>query len=237
VFTHEGRFWTFRDIACWPRPVQQPHPPVWTPITASKDSIEWAGRNNVPITPGVGSRGLQQDIIRYYAKCLAQAGHAITPGHLNIAANVYVADSKAQAVRENAPYYLYFNRTLYSHGNVTETSIQRTTGYVASDALDYIRPENLPSAARAREDFRNMTLADVERQAETMPWGTPDEVAERIIAAAESAGAGTVQLQMNRGAMPSDMFLEQIRRFAAHVLPRLQGHQITVVPAAEELAA
>jgi alkanesulfonate monooxygenase SsuD/methylene tetrahydromethanopterin reductase-like flavin-dependent oxidoreductase (luciferase family) len=82
-----------------------------------------------------------------------------------------------------------------------------------------------------------MTLADVERQAETMPWGTPDEVAERIIAAAESAGAGTVQLQMNRGAMPSDMFLEQIRRFAAHVLPRLQAHQITVVPAAEELAA
>jgi alkanesulfonate monooxygenase SsuD/methylene tetrahydromethanopterin reductase-like flavin-dependent oxidoreductase (luciferase family) len=237
VFSHEGQFWSFKDIACWPRPVQQPHPPIWTPITGSKDSIEWAARNNIPITPGVGSRGLQQDVIRYYAGCLARAGHQITPGHLNISLSCYVADSKAQAVRENAPYHLYFNRTLYSHGNVTETSAQRTTGYVASDALDYVRPENLPSAARARSEFRNMTMADVERDAENMPWGTPDEVVERIIAAADSAGAHTVQLNLNRGAMPHDMFIEQIRRVADKVLPRLQAHQVTSVPAAAELAA
>ena len=47
--------------------------------------------------------------------------------------------------------------------------------------------------ARLREDFRNMTMADVEQRAETMPWGTADEVAERIIEAADRTGAGTVQ--------------------------------------------
>jgi len=31
---------------------------------------------------------------------------------------------------------------------------------------------------------------------------------------------------MNRGAMPHDMFLEQLRRFAQDVLPALQAHEV-----------
>ena len=46
-----------------------------------------------------------------------------------------------------------------------------------------------------------------------------------------------VQIGFNRGAMPHDMFMNQIRRFAAEVLPILQAHQVTRVPAAEALAA
>ncbi len=35
-----------------------------------------------------------------------------------------------------------------------------------------------------------------------MPWGTPNEVAERIIEEAEAMGTNTVLVSMNRGAMP-----------------------------------
>jgi hypothetical protein len=80
-------------------------------------------------------------------------------------------------------------------------------------------------------------MADVERQAEQMPWGTPDEVAARIIAAADSAGANTVQVSLNRGVLPHDMFMDQIRRFAVEVLPGLQAHEVTRVPIAEVVAA
>jgi hypothetical protein len=78
-----------------------------------------------------------------------------------------------------------------------------------------------------------MSIDDVARQAESMPWGTPREVTERIITAAEQAGAGTVQISLNRGAMPHEMFLEQIRRFASQVLPALQAHVVRRVPLAE----
>jgi len=47
-----------------------------------------------------GHRGVREDVIRYYARQLQEHGHHITPGHLVIAADVYVADSKAQAVNE-----------------------------------------------------------------------------------------------------------------------------------------
>jgi hypothetical protein len=36
---------------------------------------------------------------------------------------------------------------------------------VSSSSTDYVRPENLQAAERAREDFRGMTLDDVVRQA------------------------------------------------------------------------
>ncbi len=45
-FSHDGKYWQMKDIAIWPRPYQQPHPPVWIPFTGSKETIEWAGKHN-----------------------------------------------------------------------------------------------------------------------------------------------------------------------------------------------
>jgi alkanesulfonate monooxygenase SsuD/methylene tetrahydromethanopterin reductase-like flavin-dependent oxidoreductase (luciferase family) len=238
VFSYEGRFWSYRDVAMWPRPVQEPHPPIWVPVIGSKESIEFAARHNLPITPGLGRhRGLRDDIIRFYATCLAASGHRITPDHLSLGITAYVADSKAQALKEYGPHILYFNRTLFSHGNFTETEKQRETGYASQASTDYVRPENQRAAANLREDFRHMTMADLERQAEMMPLGPADEVVERIIDAAESAGANQVQIAMNRGALPHELFMAQIERFASEVLPRLQAHEVKTVPAAEEALA
>jgi alkanesulfonate monooxygenase SsuD/methylene tetrahydromethanopterin reductase-like flavin-dependent oxidoreductase (luciferase family) len=238
VFSYEGKFWSYKDVAMWPRPVQEPHPPIWVPVIGSKESIEFAGRHNLPITPGLGrARGLRDDIIRFYAGCLARAGHRITPDHLSLGITAYVADSKAQALKEYGPHILYFNRTLFSHGNFTEVERQRESGYASAASTDYVRPENLRAAANLREDFRNMTMADLERQAAEMPMGTADEVAQRIIDAAESAGANQVQLAINRGCLPHDLYMAQIERFAREVLPRLQAHEVKRVPAAEEVVA
>ena len=237
VFSYAGKYWSYKDVAIWPRPVQKPHPPIMIPIVGSQESIEFAGRHNIGITPGLAGGGLRDDIIRHYAKSLKAAGHRITPDHLSLALNAYVADSKAQAVKEVAPYHLYFNRTLFSHGSFTETAAQRQAGYVEQNSTDYVRPENQRAAALLREDFRNMSFESFQKQAENLPYGTASEVAERIIAQAEHAGANMVQIGLNRGAMPHEMFMEQIRRFAEGVLPRLQAHEVKRVRAAEEIAA
>src|SRR5919106_6875926 len=68
VFSYQGKFWSYKDVAIWPRPVQRPHPEIWIPIVGSKESIEFAGRHNIPITPGLGGGGLRDDIIRYYGR-------------------------------------------------------------------------------------------------------------------------------------------------------------------------
>ena len=80
VFSYEGRFWQYQDVAMWPRPLQQPHPPVWMPVTGSKESIEFAARHDIPITPGRQPRG---DCARTSSattrRCLAEHGRAADP--------------------------------------------------------------------------------------------------------------------------------------------------------------
>jgi alkanesulfonate monooxygenase SsuD/methylene tetrahydromethanopterin reductase-like flavin-dependent oxidoreductase (luciferase family) len=227
AFTYEGRFHSYRDISIWPRPVQQPYPPVWLPVTGSKESIEWAAERNIPITPGVMAGAARDDIIRHYAACLGRHGHRITPGHLNILADAYVADSKAQAVAEYGPHLLYFHNTLLSFDHVVPDAASGYSGGLASP----------PPPAGSSMMGRMSSMEDVARRAETAAWGTPDEVAERLIEEAEATGAETLLVSLNRGAMPQEMFLNQIRRFGTEVLPRLQAKRIRRVPAAEAIGA
>src|SRR4029079_12853133 len=206
VFSYAGKYWSYKDVGLWPRPAQKRHPPVMIPIVGSQESIEFAGKHNIGITPGLAGGGLRDDIIRHSGTSRPAAGHRITPDHLSLALNAYVADSKAQAIEEVAPYHLYFNRTLFSHGSFTETAAQRAAGYVGQHSTDYVRPENQRAAALLREDFRGLTYEAVEKQAANLPYGTAEEVAHRIIAQAEHAGANMVQIGLNRGAMPHQMF-------------------------------
>ena len=94
----------------------------------------------------------------------------------------------------------------------------------------------MPFISGSRERYRGLTLEGIREQAENMPWGTADEIVERITSAADHAGANQVTVGMNRGAMPQEMFMNQIRRFASEVLPRLQAHEVTRVPIVEGAA-
>jgi alkanesulfonate monooxygenase SsuD/methylene tetrahydromethanopterin reductase-like flavin-dependent oxidoreductase (luciferase family) len=229
-FSFAGRFHSYRDVAIWPRPLQQPHPPVWMPVSRSKDSIEWAAAHDIPITPGIAPGAAREDTVRHYAACLAAHGRRITPDHLNITIDAYVADSRQQAIDEYAPYVCYFHNTLYNFDHIRFSDVGE---YYAKTAADHLRPELREAAFDDSIRARDLTTDDIMQQAETNAWGTPRHVAERIIAEAEAIGAGTILVSMNRGAMPQEMFLNQIRRFGTEVLPLLQRHPIVRVPLAE----
>jgi alkanesulfonate monooxygenase SsuD/methylene tetrahydromethanopterin reductase-like flavin-dependent oxidoreductase (luciferase family) len=227
VFSYEGKFWSYRDVAIWPRPVQQPRPPVWVPVTTSQETMEWAARENAPITPGaVGTLAARQDMVRYYAACLARDGRAITPEHVVTPASVYIADSRDQALKEAGPYTLYFFHTLFSHGNLYNVGGQRQSGYVREEGLGWLRPENRDDFLRALQGFRKMTADDLTRN-ERLCWGSPAQVRDQLIALAEALGSNILLLQFNQGAMPHAMFMNQIRRFCAEVMPALRRHTVT----------
>ena len=232
VFSYTGKFWSYRDVAIWPRPVQQPHPRVWVPVTTSQETMEWAARENAPITPGaVGTLAARQDMVRYYAGCLARQGRTITPEHIVTPASVYIAESREQALAEAGPYMLYFFHTLFSHGNISNVGRQRESGYVREDGLAWLRPENRDAFLRALQGFRHVTMEDLKRN-ERLCWGSPAEVRDALLGLAESLGSNVLLVQFNQGAMPHEMFLRQIERFAAEVLPDIHRHDVTKVLAA-----
>jgi len=74
-------------------------------------------------------------------------------------------------------------------------------------------------------------MADLERS-ERLCWGTPVQVRDALLGLAEALGANILLLQFNQGAMPHEMFVRRIRRFAAEVLPDLRKHTVTKVAVA-----
>lgn len=233
TFTYQGQFNSYEDLAIWPRPIQQPHPPVWMPITGSRDSIEFAARNNIPITPGVGGAA-REDILRHYGRIQAEHGRKVTPDHVTIQLDCYVADSFEQAIAEYGPYSDYFSK-LFNYDYVGRAKME---GYYGKDSHSYLRPELRDQVMAGRDSFAaaaptNQVASRVGRGA----WGSPQEVTDGIIEVAEHAGAGTVMVTFNRGSLPQQMYLNQIRRFAAEVMPNLKAHKIEKVTFAQIEAA
>ncbi len=234
VFSYEGRFWKYKDISIWPRPYQQPHPPIFIPFTGSKETIELAGKHNFSAVMTMGHPGVTQDIIGHFSKKLAESGHKISSNQLCLFTDAYVAENSAAALREYGDYYLYFVQTLWHHGSEQTNAALGAAGYVASSSFDYIRPENQPFAQFDRAKIRLMNIPDVEARVKDghLAFGSSKEVTERLISRAEAMGANRILLNLNLGALPYEMFLEQVRRFGREVLPKLQAHQVTRVPAA-----
>lgn len=232
VFSFNGQFWNYHDIALWPRPVQQPYPLTWMPVTSSAESIEWAAQHNIPITPGLGRfpRIVTEDICRYYAQQLVHSGHTFTPDHLILQEDVYIADNKERAVTENGPYALYYYQTLLTHGNTIDDTEKTHLQYRAERSHDYMRPESRALVANVRERWGAMTLADLRQRALDLPWGPADAVQDHLIRMADRFGGSNLLISFNRGAMPQDQFLRQIEWFGRAVLPALHAHEV-VTPA------
>jgi len=239
TFSHQGKYWSFKDVSIWPRPYQQPYPPIWIPFTGSMETIERAAAGNFGAAIYHPHRGVIEDMIAYFATTLAHHGHRIRSDQLCLLADAWVGDSAAHAVDEYAAYYLYFNQVLWHHGSSApgQAPIPAATGYVASTSYDYVRPENRPFVALDREKIRQMNRADVEAKVASgeLAFGSAREVTERLIETAEQVGANLLLLNLNLGAVPHDLHLEQVRRFGREVLPKLQAHRVVRVPAAEAL--
>jgi alkanesulfonate monooxygenase SsuD/methylene tetrahydromethanopterin reductase-like flavin-dependent oxidoreductase (luciferase family) len=232
TFSFDGQFYQYKDVSIWPRPVQQPHPPVWVPVTSSRETIEWAAANDIAITPGVFAGPVREDTIRHYAQCQARHGRKVTPAHLSVMVDCYVADSKVQAIEQYGPYLMYLFNTLLPYGQVMQKDVQK--GYYSSTAFEHLRHGSKGTLAEDATIFGEWTMETVRAAAENMPLGTADEVTERIIAECDEAGASSVLLICNRAHLPPEMFLNQIRRIGAEVLPRLQAHRIATVPFAQD---
>jgi alkanesulfonate monooxygenase SsuD/methylene tetrahydromethanopterin reductase-like flavin-dependent oxidoreductase (luciferase family) len=234
-FSFNGKFHAYNDISILPRPIQAPHPPVWVPLVGSKESVEWAGINADAIALHAGSGettvNAREDTLRYFAKCLAANGRKLTSDMISLHINCYVADSKEQALKEAGPYLRYLFSYLYAYDQGPISSMANS-GYNSPDARSHLRSQASPLST-----FRGEPGDLLTRITQGMPIGSPDEVVDGIIREVETSGAGSVLLMCNGGAMPQELFLNQIRRIGEEVLPRLQAYNVKSVPAAEWLAS
>jgi len=92
-----GKHFRFDGVEVLPKPMQQPHPPVWMAAT-SESSLDWAASHGFSILmdPHASHRDIGRKR-RFYEERLSAAGHAIAGRDLPIARLLALADTAAEA--------------------------------------------------------------------------------------------------------------------------------------------
>jgi alkanesulfonate monooxygenase SsuD/methylene tetrahydromethanopterin reductase-like flavin-dependent oxidoreductase (luciferase family) len=101
IFGWEGRHYRYRSVAVWPRPLQQPHPPIVLGAM-SPESAEWAGEHGFRL--GLFGAVLAPEQAAGCVAAYRGAGGAAEA--VLYRARVYVADSDEQAEADVARFEL-----------------------------------------------------------------------------------------------------------------------------------
>jgi probable F420-dependent oxidoreductase len=95
-FSHEGRFWRFKNVVVEPPPQQAPHPPLWTGA-ASPASIKRAARrgHNLILDQFAAAEVLGERIALFRAEVEAR-GRRYDPMQVVVARDMFVVDNERQ---------------------------------------------------------------------------------------------------------------------------------------------
>ncbi len=211
AFAWHGKYFHYDRVLIWPRPLQQPHPPIVMPAD-SDDGLETAARRRVPT--GTAYRSLQRGkaVLDKFRALAAREGWTPGPEHCLMVRHVYVAESNERARREAEPHLDYFWQKLLSY-------------HKGSMAMLGQSPPARPAVVETAEQipFYEFDFDLCQKQGITIV-GDPDYVTREITAQASELGAGVLIGFFHFGSMPHELALKNIRLFGEKVLPEVQRH-------------
>ena len=206
--SHDGRFFHLSGIHLTPRPVQQPHPPIWIAAVLSEESFAAAGRQgyHLMLVPFAGNLERTGQLLRSYTAAWIDAGR--TPGgwQVQVSLHTYVADTHAGAMAG-------FQRPIDRYIEVFSEAVSSWEGRASGSYAGY---GQMVEAIRAQTAQK---LID----GHTALVGTPDEVAEQMAYLRTVLGDFEPSLQINFGGMSDAPAFRTLELFAREVVPRFAG--------------
>jgi alkanesulfonate monooxygenase SsuD/methylene tetrahydromethanopterin reductase-like flavin-dependent oxidoreductase (luciferase family) len=122
-----GKHWRFENVEVLPKPLQQPHPPIWL-AAGSEGSIRWAARHGYSILLGPHSTFEENAAHReLYETELEAAGHACAGRDIPMARMIAIADddeSAREVARSGAAWVAgaYINASKVTNPNLAAQS-------------------------------------------------------------------------------------------------------------------
>jgi natural product biosynthesis luciferase-like monooxygenase protein len=202
----DGPFHQFGPLSLLPRPVQQPHPPIWVAAIQTAESFVWAGEQgyNLMIVPYLSAFDSVAANLRAYRESYERAGHGAEGGKVQMSFHLYVAEDGATARREaKAPMDEYIRIFKQSAVAWNERLSAQYKGYERLvSLLDAITYDRVLAEMRAF-------------------IGDPVEVATQVRAIVAQFGPVEPSLQMMYGNISEAAARRSLELFATEVIPRL----------------
>ncbi len=227
-FSWEGEHFHYRSVNIWPRPWQQPHPPVWSSVGSMHNVRNMAIRGYTMAT-FINGWQKSKDLFAEYRKEWAAAGR---PGPVPLERFAYLAmvaigNTEAEADRRATQVrgYLETNATAFEqHKN--------PPGFWSpTDSARLIKTFGQPHPTMTVTTRDGHKLGPVAKASNAdmvagglLFCGTPDQVYQQIVTFADAVGGfGNLLMMGQGGRLSHEDTADSLKLFAREVMPRLQA--------------
>ena len=206
-FEWQSRHYYFRYVNPWPRPLQQPHPPIWIPGAGSLETIELVAQRRFAY---MGIPYFHFDVFRrvfdQFREACHKAGYEAAPEQMGWGVPIYVAETDKQARADFEPHLWYFVR------NLLKGIFLAPPGYTSAKSAMAI--------LRNRDKFlaEKTTWDEIESGVYAIV-GSPTTVRQKLADYQKQLGCGVVLTGCQIGSMPHEMARKSMALLAREVLP------------------
>ncbi|HLH21816.1 MAG TPA: LLM class flavin-dependent oxidoreductase [Chloroflexota bacterium] len=202
-FDYVGQNYTVHDLQVLPKPVQQPHPPLWASAVRTRDSYVWAGQRgfNLMTAPFLIDFATLREHMDLYYRTLAEAGHAAAGKEVLANLQVCVAPTREEAIAAAAPAFGRANavRAAAAHRD------PNATGARPKRSLDGLHSSTVEALAR---DARMLV-------------GSPDDCVRILETLQDEIGITHFIGTFHFGGLPRDTVRRSLELFSREVAPRV----------------
>jgi alkanesulfonate monooxygenase SsuD/methylene tetrahydromethanopterin reductase-like flavin-dependent oxidoreductase (luciferase family) len=215
-FAWNGTYTKLRYVNLWPRPIQQPHPPVWVPGLGSIETWDWCVDHgyNYSYLSFSGYKRAQKMLEGYWER-LAARGAEQNPYRAAFFQQVCISDTDAACEREWWPHVDYFfNKCLHLYPGTSEAP-----GYRSEASL---RAGVVAQAGNTSQNMgRDKTWKELVEQRYIVA-GSPATVRQQLEELASSLRVGHLLLGLHIGSAPIALTNRSTYLAATEVLPALR---------------
>jgi probable F420-dependent oxidoreductase len=200
-FEFSGRYYTVEpETTLSPKPVQQPHPPIWYAVSAPRSLRRAVKRGSVLLPSPRHAIGELAEHLRVYDEACAEVG--FSPAERPMIREVFVADSHERAEELAAPGVEYLFRELYGAKSAQGERILRTdSGELISD--------------KYQVDFESLK--------DRFIIGDPDFAIRQIERYRDELGTTDLYCWMHVPGVSGDEAMRSVELFAREVMPAFQA--------------
>ena len=217
-FNWEGEYYQYRAVNIWPRPIQQPTPPVWMTGLSVDSGIMAAERGHVIATLLSGS--VAKPMFDAYRKRAAELGRTAGPDRFAYAACIGVGATREEGLRRAHLIADYVRTAPVVHEPFTNppgyNTINANVGMIRSGYKGFVKDRQGNPV-----DYRTASVQQF-MDTDTVFAGTPDDVYSQIKSFNDRIGGfGHLLFFGQGGHMSHADTMDNIRLFAKEVMPRL----------------
>jgi len=218
VWSFEGEFFKLKDCAIWPRPVQQPHPPIWI-AARSAESIEWCVKRHLTCAQVYQTTGQIEDTFGYYRTKANEDGWDAGPDKFILCRHIYIDETEQKAREFGDPamryFFTVFNRGFNEAINKGAVDQKLTAALISERSFSYFREGN-----RERHDFSKLDWQGLIDSGYLIA-GNPDSVAKQIQSQMKQIGADHFMGMFHIGNLAHDKVVNSLNLFKKEIMPRL----------------